>query len=225
MAEVDELTRKIAAFNTVLVYYKAADDVADGDHGRAKRLWFSAGLKKAKKKYPVIEKIVRTNLQTQAQVEQVGTPSLDGAADATAKMLADFSDYALGEYGSVYTRNLFYAIGKWIYLIDALDDYDKDLKKGAYNPFCLAYQAKSRKALLAGDKGDEIRFAFNAIFYDVRENLSHISFRFNRDLTDNILLRGLPTVTKRIMDGCNCAGKKPRAARKAEKKEKNETVK
>ncbi|MBQ4053198.1 MAG: hypothetical protein IJD33_02550 [Clostridia bacterium] len=207
MAEVDELTRQLGALNTALVYYKYTDDIADGDRGRGKRLWFKKGYRRVQKKYPEIARIVRENMQAQELVERAKTDSVDRAADATANMLAEFSDYALGEKANGYSHNLCYAIGKWIYLIDALDDYDKDKKKGAYNPFVLAYGEESRAALLHGKHGDEVRFVFHAIFFDIRENLSHLTFRFNRDLSDNILLRGLPMMTKRIMDGCGVSGK------------------
>ena len=202
MAEVDELTRQLGALNTLLVYYKYTDDIADGDHGRGKRLWFKKGFKKASKKYPQIAKIVKDNLARQEQVENSKTDSLDRAADATAEMLAQFSDYALGEKATKATRTLFYSLGKWIYLIDGLDDYDKDLKKGAYNPFVYAYGAESKAALLAGEHGEDVRYAFHALFYDIRENLSQIEFHFNRDLQDNVLLRGLPSTTKQIMEKC-----------------------
>lgn len=206
MAEVDELTRRLGALNTALVYYKYTDDIQDGDRGRGKRFWFQKGMRRVKRKYPEIERIVRENLAEQEVTERSKTDSLDRAADATAKLLADFSDYALEDKANVYTRNLFYAIGKWIYLIDALDDYDKDLKKGAYNPFVLAYGATSKAALTCGEKAKEVEYVFNALFFDIRENLSHLHFSFNRDLSDNILLRGLPTVTKRIFSGCNADG-------------------
>ena len=204
MAEVDELTCQLGALNTLLAYYKYTDDIEDGDGGRGKRLFFKKGFKRAKKKYPQIERIVRANLAEQSKTEKAKTESLDRAADATAKMLAEFSDYALEEKATAYTHNLFYAVGKWIYLIDALDDYDKDKKKGAYNPFLLAYRAENKSELLCGKDGDEVRFVFNALFFDIRENLSKISFRFNRDLSDNILLRGLPATTKKVMQGENC---------------------
>ena len=132
---------------------------------------------------------------------------MDRAADSTANMLAEFSELVLGDKSSANTRNLFYAVGKWIYLIDALDDYDKDIKKGAYNPFVLTYGEKSRTALLYGKHGEDVRFVFHSLFFDIRENLSHLEFRFNRDLVDNVLLRGLPMMTKRIMDGCGASGK------------------
>ena len=155
-----------------------------------------------RKKYPEIERIVRENLAKQETLEKQKTTSIDRAADATATMLAEFSDYALGDKATKQTRNLFYAVGKWIYLIDALDDYDKDKKKGAYNPFVLCYGEESKTALLEGKSGEEVNFIFNAIFFDIRESLTGISFRFNRDLSDNILLRGLPTMTKKVMQGC-----------------------
>lgn len=204
MAEVDEMTRQLGALNTILVYYKYTDDIADGDKGRGKRLWFKKGFQKAKKAYPEIEKIVRENLAKQDKIEKEKVESVDRAADATANMLAEFSDYVLGDKKTLHTHNLFYAVGKWIYLIDALDDYDKDIKKGAYNPFALAYQAADRNALVQGEKGKEVAFIFHAIFFDIRENLSKIKFHFNRDLLDNILLRGIPATTQRVMEGKNC---------------------
>ncbi len=208
MANVDELTRQLGALNTLLVYYKYTDDIQDGDKGRGKRLWFKKGFKRAARKYPKIARIVKDNLSAQERAERAKIDSVDRAADATATMLAEFSDYVLKDKANSYTRNLFYAVGKWIYLIDALDDYDKDKKKGAYNPFLLAYKAESREALLKSDKGAEIQYVFHALFFDIRENLSHIKFLFNRDLSDNILLRGLPVMTKKIMNGCNYKGKK-----------------
>ncbi len=213
MAEVDELTRRLGALNTALVYYKYTDDIADGDRGRGKRLWFKKGFKRAKKKYPEVVKIVRENLQRQEQTEKTKTDSVDRAADATATMLKEFSAYALGDKRSEHTDRLFYALGKWIYLIDALDDYDKDVKKGAYNPFVLLYKAPCKETLLASEYGDEVRFVFENIFCDIKESVGQIPFRFNRDLTDNILLRGLPATTKRVMEG-NCKGCKDKKSKK-----------
>ena len=207
MAEVDEITRQLGAFNTALVYYKYTDDIADGDKGYGKRLWFVNGFKRMKKAYPEIERIVRENMANQSKVEKNRTDSLDIAADATANMLAEFCDYVLGEKGTPATHNLFYAVGKWIYLIDALDDYDKDKKKGAYNPFVLAYGAPNRERLMTCEEGKKIEFAFHSIFYDIRACLSQIEFHFNRDLSDNILLLGIPKTTEQVMKGCNCKKK------------------
>ena len=49
--------------------------------------------------------------------------------------------------------------------------------------------------------GEEISFLFDSLFYSLRVNLAGIPFRFDRDLTDNIILRGLPAETARVMKG------------------------
>ncbi len=220
MAGTDELTRMLGAFNTELVYYKYTDDIADGDKGRGKRLWFKKGHKRVQEKYPEIARIVKENMSAQEKLEKTGDAGLDRSADATANMLAEFSDYVLGEKSTNYTRKLFYAIGKWIYLIDALDDYDKDLKKSAFNPFINEFPASCRTEMLSKHR-ESVEFAFHSLFFEIRENLCEITFRFNRDLSDNILLRGLPMMTKRIMSGEGCKlCKKPTLPEQSEKEEK-----
>ena len=122
-------------------------------------------------------------------------------------MIAELSEYLLEDKSTQETKLLCYAIGKWIYLIDALDDYDKDKKKGAYNPFLLAYGAENRAELVEKNE-EEIRFIFHSLFYDIKENLIKAKLYFNRDLVDNILLRGLPATTERILKGLPCSGKR-----------------
>jgi len=219
MAEVDEMTKQLGALNTVLAYYKYTDDIQDGDRGRGKRLWFSAGYKRAAKQYPKLEEIVRRNLAEQERTEKSGTDSLDRAADATANMLAEISDLLLEDKKTPYTHNLCYAVGKWIYLIDALDDYDKDVKKGAYNPFVKAYGYPCKAELLRKKKED-VEYVFHSLFYDIRENLANIKFHFNRDLSDNILLRGLPMQTRRVAFG-DCEGCNGQGEKQGKKKEKS----
>lgn len=203
MANVDDMTKKLGALNTALVYYKYTDDILDGDKGRGKRLWFVSGHKKTVRNYPEIERIVRENLAAQQETEKSKTDSLDRAADASANMMAELSDYLLEDKKTPYTHDLFYAVGKWIYLIDALDDYDKDKKKGAYNPFVLSYSCEDKADLMKRRQKD-VEFVFHSLFFDIRENLSKIKFHFNRDLSDNILLRGLPSETKRVRCSAAC---------------------
>ncbi|MBQ8374316.1 MAG: hypothetical protein IJX98_01930 [Clostridia bacterium] len=203
MAEVDELTRQLGALNTELVYYKCVDDIADGDRGGAKRLFFLGAHKRAAKKYPAIAAIVKEHMLLQQELERAKVDSVDRAADITAQMIAKLSDELLGEKRSEDTYALCYHIGKWIYLIDALDDYDKDRKKGAYNPFICAYGAASREELLK-TQGDEVGFIFRSVFCEISDRLRKIPMKFNRDLIDNVLLRGLPQETKRVMEQDAC---------------------
>ena len=200
IACVDELTKELGALNTVLLYYKLTDDVEDAGKGRGTRLWFKKGFKRAKKQYPQLVEIIDTFMKEQSKTEKAQTASVDRAADPTACMMRALSDYLLKDKKSEATGQLFYLLGKWVYLIDALDDYEKDAKKNRYNPFVLSYGKMTRSELMEKE-GEEINFLFDTLFYVLRENLAKIPFAFNRDLTDNIILLGLPAETARVMKG------------------------
>lgn len=200
IAAVDDLTAELGALNTALAYQKVADDIADGAGGRIKRVWFKKGYKRAKKRYPEMVALVEDYVKGQAAVEKAKTPSLDGAAEPTAELMRRLSVHFLKERSSAASEEMFYAVGKWVYLIDALDDYEKDVKKKRYNPFVEAYGAKERAALMQ-ENGEEIAFLFDTLFYAMREGLGGVSFAFNRDLTDNVILRGIPLETQRVFRG------------------------
>ena len=206
MALVDELTEGVACLNTILVYYKLTDDVADERKGGLRRRAFRGAFSRAAARCPGIAESVERNMRLQAERENSLCDSIDLAADATAVMLCECSDILLQDAATPQSGALFYDIGKWIYLMDAADDYDEDAAKGRYNPFRAAYGCKDKRELLQSH-GQDLRFLFNTLFYDMREQLSGIRFHFNRDLTDNIILRGLPQQTERIVFGAACGGK------------------
>ncbi len=203
VAVPDELSDLLACVNTVWIYYKLTDDIEDEGKGRLKRLWFAKGYRLAKKRHPKVVEIIQRRLALNAESEKAGCDSPDRAADQTAMMVREISDYALGESATEETGELFYLIGKWIYLIDAVDDYDKDVRKGCYNVFRLAYGAKDKAELLQKNGGD-IDFIFRTLFFGLRERLGRVRLHFNHDLTDNILMLGLPNATKRILRCENC---------------------
>ncbi len=200
IAAVDPLTEELGALNTVLCYYKLTDDIEDAGKGGGKRLWFRAGFKRAKKKYPSLVSLVETYMAEQRRAEREKIASPEMAAEPSACMLQSLSEHFLADMGTSDTLGLFHELGKWIYLVDALDDYDKDLEKGNYNPFALAYGAPSKEALIAA-AGADIAFLFDTTFYAMREHLAGVTFHFNRDLTDNVILRGIPLETQRVMRG------------------------
>ncbi len=202
MALDDGITKTVACLNTLLTYYKLTDDILDEHKGRISRAFFKRGYKKAKALHPDAAEIVKARMAELFELEKAGCASLDMAADPFGLMIADLSDYCLGESATEYTRKLFYGVGKWVYLIDALDDYDKDVKKKNYNPFVSAYKAPTKDEMLAKNR-EEVDFVFKSVFAENAECLKNIRFYFNTDLTDNIILRGMPASTRKVMCGCH----------------------
>lgn len=197
VASSDETFKKIACVNTVLAYLKLCDDKADGDKRGILRHFYKRGVKRAKSAYPEIYQTLSEYTDGQKQVEEGGCASVDMAAEPTAAMMKNLSEFLLGEYSTDYTRRLFYAVGKWVYVLDALDDYDKDVKKGAYNVLYNVYKKDCKaEAVKAGER--ELKFIFDMLFAEMRECVANISFKFNHDLTDNIILRGIPIKTRAV---------------------------
>ena len=199
IAEVDDITVMLGCINTALAYYKLCDDKADGDKKGILRHLYKRGYKRAAKKHKRAVQIISISMRAQSEVEKAGCKVIDMAAEPTASMMRELSIYVLGEYSTPETEGLFYDIGKWVYLIDALDDYDKDVKKHRFNVLYNAFGAES-KAQAVQKNREELTFLFDSLFADMRMRISKIDFGFNRDLTDNIILRGIPLKTRAILD-------------------------
>lgn len=205
IAKVDDTAVAIGCVNTVLAYFKFCDDKNDGERRGVLRHLYRSGYKKTLKRHPKVCEIVEKYTAEQDRVEKSGCAIIDAACEPSANMMAELSDYLLKDRATEQTRKLFYALGKWVYLADALDDYDKDVKKGRYNVLYNAYGEKSRCAAVSKGKA-EMEFIFDSLFTDMRFALANIKFYFNHDLTDNIILRGIPLKTRALFYGKSCCG-------------------
>ncbi len=200
MADVDDITLILGALNCTLAYYKLVDDRLDKDAKGLFSYIYKRGYKKAVKKHPAAKEIIEKNTAKVRELEKRGCSVIDEICEPNAKLIEELSEYVLGSYATKATSRLCYAIGKWIYLADALDDYDKDVKKGRYNALFAAFGCETKKEAIEKN-GAEIKFIFDALFSDMREALADIKFNYNHDLTDNIILRGIPAKSRRLFYG------------------------
>lgn len=203
----DAITQYVAAVNIILSYYKLQDDILDEKKGKFKSNFFKKGYKRAKKKYPKVDAIVAKYMQNLQILEREKCSSIDRVADPFGSLVVEIVALSAEQNMTEAVQKIAYNLGKWIYLIDALDDYDKDMKKQNYNPFIVAYQAKDKRELLS-KYAEEINFIFGNIFSENAVYTQQIAYHFNHDLTDNILLRGLPMQTQIIMQKQSKAEKK-----------------
>ena len=98
-----------------------------------------------------------------------------------------------------------------MYLIDALDDFDKDKKNGNYNVFVNAYPLAQSKTELVDKQRPELEYVFSTVLGDIYELSKQLDYKFNHDLTDNILMRGLNVETKRVFGEKDCCKKTAKA--------------
>jgi len=196
-AQNNELINQIADINVILAYNKTYDDIIDSKKGKFKRSILKKGYKKAYKRNKQIAELVSNMYSDLRKLEENKCDSVDIVCEPFAKMMEDLSNLVLKDKANEYTKKLFYNIGKWIYLIDAIDDFEKDKKSGNYNVFICKngndYDFKNFK------NDSDLSFVLNYIFKEIKESFENIKFHFNTDLICNILFRGIPEKTLTIL--------------------------
>ncbi|MBR5900679.1 MAG: hypothetical protein IKZ38_04735 [Clostridia bacterium] len=203
IAKPTKLSEDIGALNVILAYYKICDDVLDDNSGRLKRSWFTKAYKKAKKRLPEIDNIVKNNFNKLLELEKNKNDSVDITSDPFGNMILEIVNFFLPN-ASAELKELSYDLGRWIYLIDALDDYDKDLKKGNFNVFYNSHlNCKSKKQLLS-ENSFEMASLFGSLIGRISDNVNKLEYKFNKDLIENILRLGLREQTKNVMENKKC---------------------
>lgn len=200
IAVPDALTERIGALNVILAYYKLSDDVIDSNRGKWKRSLIKKAYKRARVLEPELDKIVKIRYQELLKYEKTNGDSIDIASDPFGKMMQEVVAVLLGDKLTDDIFTLSYDLGKWIYLIDALDDFDKDIKKSNFNVFVNSYPEIKTKKDLVDKKGQDLAVVFGAVLNDISDKSKQLEYKFNHDLIDNILLRGLFVQTKNIME-------------------------
>jgi len=133
------------------VYHKCRDSIADDGWWKSlpSRLLLPFAKRAAKKAatlHPDLAAVLEREMTRQSALEKERCSSIDQAAEPTAVMLSAM--LAEGEQDEKQRRimeRLGYCLGRWVYLIDAVDDLEEDLQKGRYNPYVL------NRSLHAGD--------------------------------------------------------------------------
>ena len=144
MAEPCPSIRFCAAAHTVMIRGKALDDLRD-EKGirrfRARLIRFQTrrACRKAGKNYPGLWAMIEGRLGELAVLEKDGTPSADIPAECFGNMLADILSYGLDGPAETVAKEIGMHTGKWVYLVDALDDFEEDVKKNRFNPFRRLY--------------------------------------------------------------------------------------
>lgn len=203
IAVSDDLTFRIACLNVILARYKLNDDVNDEKKGRLLRAYLSKGYKRAKKKEPKLDEIVKSCYKELSDYEKTGGDSVDISADPFGKMMS-LVVKELFPNGTEELYTLAYNLGKWIYLIDAIDDYEKDIKKRSFNVFVNRDATIKCKKYFLDKYKNEIFYVFSTLLSDIEKDAKTLDYKFNHDLTDNVLIRGIKVQTKNVLENNKC---------------------
>ncbi|MEA4940009.1 MAG: DUF5685 family protein [Christensenella sp.] len=180
-----------ADVNVLLAWYQAADDAADERSAKAlaARLAFSRAYRKAAKLHPELDRVIRENTERLHTLEREKAASTDEPSDTFGKTLSAVILHApmLPQSERQAAEWMFYNLGRWIYLIDAWDDREKDEKSGGYNPFLITKMEPERA-----------RFLLNVTLNEVSKAYDLLTLQQPSGLLDNIIRLGLDSAQRRV---------------------------
>lgn len=204
-----------ADISLIFSYFKFMDNVEDEKFfkkslSRIGLVSFKRMYEKARKKRADIASIVEKLMYRQAEVEKNTNCSLDQACDPMGRCLGlivqTFSD-------DLKTQKILYRIGymvgRYIYIMDALDDLSKDCKAGAFNPFLNKYRSDGLIKNLKIDDSikqeifQDALWALNFSVAQLAQAFELLEFGNYKSIVKNIIYLGLKSVEKKVFGKYN----------------------
>ena len=129
-----------ADMNVLLTYHKCRDDWED--EKKAMALGYSKVLqgkvRKLDKKYPEKSRRIQELLKELSEMEKAGEHDIDKMSGCFGRIMEEIFAWKQDVWENSLRRMGFF-LGKFIYLLDAYDDVEEDIKNKNYNPFSEQY--------------------------------------------------------------------------------------
>lgn len=174
-----ELLDYASDMNIVLTYYNLIDDWNDEKSALSlcEARVLEKQCRKMEQKYPRQCSMIRSKLEELTAVEKnnILVPDIPAACfgDLMGEIFVPFEDsldHKLRSFG--------FALGKYIYILDACIDLKKDLKKKNYNPMIMYHK----------EEFDDI---LHMLMADVVEAYQQLNIKKDRAIIENILFSGV----------------------------------
>lgn len=145
-----ECTDYVADATVILAYHKLLDDW--NDERKVSRRAFAGLIASAYRevaaRQPALAGAVEEGMADIRAIEQAKSASLDEAANRFGALLGEVFAYR-DDFWAESLKVLGASLGKFVYLMDAVMDFDDDAKSGSYNPLveCGVEPAEVEEAL------------------------------------------------------------------------------
>ncbi len=132
-----------ASVSSYLIYYKALDDIKDSKGIKRIAAYliypFAKRIKNKAQPLAEIENEIKQRIDEIGRLEKENTPSADKIADVFGTLIGNIASFGIedaNKKAAAYEAG--FHTGRFIYLADAIADYDKDVKAGQFNPFIFS---------------------------------------------------------------------------------------
>lgn len=188
-----------------MFYFKVLDNYQDGGFKQRSLSMLMTpfsrnAYKKAAENYPEVAQILYETISKQSVLESDQCDSVDQACEPTAGALSNiFSLLDSDEAQKRVLGRMGYLLGRYIYMADALDDLEEDLRQKSYNPFLLHEKIdqphpEALAAIREGAKG-----SLYLTMGELEKTYELLQLSDFQPILDNIIHLGLHDTVKRIL--------------------------
>lgn len=185
-AYINKATEYAADMNLILAYQNLLDDWKD-EKSYTKKAFvkiLDKDYTRIVSKYPRQVKALEEFMRKTAEVEKNKETNLDLVAGLTGEMLGEIMCWREDEWQEEL-RTLGFYMGKFIYLMDAYEDYDADQKKNCYNP--LVYMEKENDQ----EFDTFCKLLLTSMMSECAKSFERLPILLHADILRNILYSGV----------------------------------
>ncbi|NLV49640.1 MAG: hypothetical protein GXY20_02970 [Clostridiales bacterium] len=192
-----------ADISVILAYYRIKDALSDNGFFRTIPIrpaaWCVSLMRKRAIKYrPEYDRYVYGYLKELNTLEKENCDSIDKVADCFAKCLSvAASEAGTGPRERVISQIL-YHLGRVIYILDAYDDLQEDLKAGRYNAVSTRYFADG---IIDDDEKEQLRSTIFDSLTIILADFELLGKNTYTTIITNIIRLGLPQTVEAVLDG------------------------
>lgn len=170
----------------LLSYQKLVDDWKDERKvaSRAASGLLRSDYQKLREQYPRQAKAVEENIRLLGEAERQQRKDLDYVAGLTGRFLAEVFVWKEDEWQEEL-RTIGFYLGKFIYLLDALEDVEQDRKKGNFNLFSDYGDVWSE------EREPQMRAILTAMMAEASRSFERLPVLQNAGIIRNILYSGV----------------------------------
>jgi hypothetical protein len=174
-----------ADMNTLLFYYKCEDQRMDDRSltGKAGESLFRKRVDAVRKRWPLQAEGVMRSLEELWDEEKKPSPNPDRLCNLSGEMLGSVFVPRPEDLWSTMLRCVGVGLGRFIYWMDAWEDYDEDVKKGRFNPL-KEYHDRP-------DYEDFCRETLELLIADAAQAFEILPLEQDLDILRNVLYSGI----------------------------------
>ena len=184
----NEVSDYCAAINIMLAYHNLMDDWKDEKKHSKVHLanMISKNYLEFANQYPRQAKAIENYMQQMEEFEKRNETNIDLVAGLTGEMLGEVFAWKEDEwYHELKTLGCY--MGRFIYMMDAYEDIDKDEKKDAYNPLRALRKENAR------DFETLTRLMMTSMMSECAKSFERLPIILHADILRNIIYSGVWT--------------------------------